>query len=57
MNDPTLHDSAEANAAPSFRALLAANLRVVLWASGLALVCFGVWRGLRGLFPDVQWLQ
>ena len=57
MNDPTLHDSAEPPAAPSFRALLRANLRVMLWAFGLAALCFGVWRGLRGLFPDVQWLQ
>jgi len=57
MNDPTLHDSHEPAGAPSFRALLTANLRVVLWAFGLAVVCFGLWRGLRSLFPDVEWLQ
>ena len=43
--------------APSFRALLAANVRVLTWLALAALLAWGVWRGLRWLFPDVPWLR
>jgi len=42
---------------PSLRALLLANLRVVGFACALAVLAYGVWRGLAALFPELTWLQ
>ncbi len=42
---------------PSFRRLLASNLKVVAATAVLALVAYGVWRGLAVLFPETAWLQ
>ena len=44
-------------AAPGFGELLRANLRVLAWALVLGLIAYATWRGLRGLFPEVRWLQ
>jgi hypothetical protein len=42
---------------PTFRALLASNLRVCAYALLVAAVVYWTWRLLRYLFPEVQWLQ
>ncbi len=47
----------EEKPAPSFGALLGANLKVLGIALLLALLAFGIWRGLSALFPEVSWLQ
>ena len=42
---------------PTFGRLLASNIRVVAWATALAVLAFGTWRGLVIPFPDAAWLQ
>ncbi|MFT5152240.1 MAG: hypothetical protein ACI841_002232 [Planctomycetota bacterium] len=42
---------------PSWRELFASNLKVVGAALAFAAMAYMVWRGLRLLFPDINWLQ
>ena len=42
---------------PTFLQLLGGNAKVVGILFLFATLCYGVWRGLRLLFPDVAWLQ
>ena len=42
---------------PSWNALFGANLRILLAASFVGALAYGLWRALRLLFPEVGWLQ
>lgn len=42
---------------PGFGELLGANLKVLGYGVLVLATAYGVWRGLRVLFPDVRWLQ
>ena len=54
---PERSDPSPRPPSPSFGQLLVANLKVLGYGLLLLVFAYGVWRGLRVLFPEVSWLQ